>query len=86
MRVHLWDLSGSAEYLDVRNELYTGTHAAFIVYDVGNQKSFDHLDSWLKEVTKYTTALPEIAVVANKVWIYYISICYSIRCEQPEIL
>ena len=52
---------------------------------MSNQKSFDHLDTWLKEVTKYTTVLPEIAVVANKVWMYYISICSSLRCEQPEI-
>ena len=37
VRVHLWDLSGHPEYLDVRNELYTNTDAVFIVYDVTNQ-------------------------------------------------
>ena len=66
--MHLWDLSGNSEYLDVRNELYGNTEAVFLVYDVTNQSSFDSLDSWLRELTKYGTSSPEICLVANKVF------------------
>lgn len=66
MRVHMWDLSGSAEYLDVRNELYNGSDAIFVVYDVTNSASFEALDSWLREANRFTTGNPGIFIVANK--------------------
>ena len=67
MRVHLWDLSGSTEYIDVRNELYIQADAIFMAFDVTNQATFDALDSWLKEIQRYTTGTPDLIVVANKV-------------------
>ncbi|CAC5420529.1 DNAJC27 [Mytilus coruscus] len=66
MRVHLWDLSGSTEYIDVRNELYIQADAIFMAFDVTNQATFDALDSWLKEIQRYTTGTPDLIVVANK--------------------
>ena len=44
LRVHLWDLSGAPEYVDVRNELYLQTDAVFLVFDVNNRQSFDSLE------------------------------------------
>ena len=67
VRVHMWDLSGSAEYMDVRNELYNGTDAIFIVYDVTNATSFEALDSWIREANRFTTGSPDIFIVGNKV-------------------
>ncbi len=67
VRVHLWDLSGSTEYLDVRNELYGGTDAIFLVYDVTNSSSFADLDTWIRELIKYGSPNVDICVVANKV-------------------
>ncbi|KAL3855006.1 hypothetical protein ACJMK2_014238 [Sinanodonta woodiana] len=67
LRVHLWDLSGSPEYIDVRNELYGQCDAIFFVYDITNQASFDSLDIWMKEVVKYGSGNPELVLVANKV-------------------
>ena len=67
VRVHLWDLSGSPEYIDVRNELYMNTDAIFIVFDVTNTVTFEMLDTWMKEVMKYSSGSPELILVANKV-------------------
>ena len=63
----MWDLSGSAEYMDVRNELYNGSDAIFIVYDVTNATSFEALDSWLREANRFATGNPNIVIVGNKV-------------------
>ncbi|XP_052812662.1 dnaJ homolog subfamily C member 27-like isoform X2 [Mya arenaria] len=68
LRVHLWDLSGSPEYIDVRNELYGQSDAIFLVFDVTDQASFESLDTWMKEVTKYSGGgVQEIVLIANKV-------------------
>lgn len=71
VRVHLWDLSGSPEYIDVRNELYGQTDAVFLVFDVTNQASFESLDTWIKEINKYSGGIQEIVLVANKVRYHY---------------
>ncbi|XP_064598505.1 dnaJ homolog subfamily C member 27-like [Liolophura sinensis] len=67
LRVHLWDLSGNPEYIDVRNELYDNADAIFLVYDITNTASFQSLDVWLREIHKYCNSHPEIVLVANKV-------------------
>ena len=67
VRVHLWDLSGGTEYLDVRNEMYGGSDIVFLMFDVSNSGSFEGLENWMKEITKYASPAPEICLVANKV-------------------
>lgn len=53
MRVNLWDLAGSPDYLEVRNEFYKDSQAALLVYDVTNRPSFEGLSSWLAEAGKF---------------------------------
>lgn len=78
VRVHLWDLSGSPEYIDVRNELYINTDAIFLVFDVTNFSTFENMENWLKEVQKYSSGNPELIVVANKV--------FPSRDNQPHLI
>ncbi|ELT98511.1 hypothetical protein CAPTEDRAFT_128278 [Capitella teleta] len=66
LRVHLWDLSGGAEFLDVRNELYGETDAIFIVFDVTNKSSFDAAEAWLREISKYGPPNAFVYLVGNK--------------------
>jgi GTPase SAR1 family protein len=36
------------------------------VFDVTNQASFESLETWIKEVNKYSGGVQEIVLVANK--------------------
>lgn len=51
--MNLWDLAGSPDYLEVRNEFYKDSQAALLVYDVTNRPSFEALSSWVAEAAKY---------------------------------
>jgi DnaJ family protein C protein 27 len=65
--VNFWDLAGSPEFVDVRNEFYKDAQGALLVYDVTNPRSFAALDVWLAEAQKHN--VPKdlvIAVCANK--------------------
>ncbi|CAI2380449.1 unnamed protein product [Moneuplotes crassus] len=53
VQVNLWDLSGDKSYLDVRNEFYRDSDILLAVYDITNKRSFDSLDMWLREVSKF---------------------------------
>jgi DnaJ family protein C protein 27 len=48
VKVNFWDLSGHPEFFDVRNEFYKDTQGSLLVFDVGNRRSFEALDNWLK--------------------------------------
>ena len=53
VQLTLWDLSGDPNYIDVRNEFYKDSQVLCIVFDVTDRKSFDAIDMWLREVSKY---------------------------------
>ena len=53
IQVTLWDLSGAKGYQDVRNEFYRESNALLLVYDITNKRSFDCLEDWLREVSKF---------------------------------
>ncbi|XP_033095374.1 dnaJ homolog subfamily C member 27-like [Anneissia japonica] len=67
LRIHLWDLSGSSDYLDVRSELYHNTQIVLLVYDITNALSFTSLDNWYKEITRYSNGGALTILVANKI-------------------
>uniref|UniRef100_A0A2C9KSU1 Uncharacterized protein n=1 Tax=Biomphalaria glabrata TaxID=6526 RepID=A0A2C9KSU1_BIOGL len=66
VRVNIWDFSGSTDYLEVRNELYSKTNGIFLVFDVTNATTFDSLDQWLREITQYSSNSAQIFIVGNK--------------------
>jgi DnaJ homolog subfamily C member 27 len=69
VRVNFWDLSGHSEFFEIRNEFYKDTQGCILVFDVGSRASFEELDAWLAEATKYG-ANPQdlpIALCGNKI-------------------
>eukprot|EP00294_Goniomonas_avonlea_P014252 CAMPEP_0114556464 /NCGR_PEP_ID=MMETSP0114-20121206/9305_1 /TAXON_ID=31324 /ORGANISM="Goniomonas sp, Strain m" /LENGTH=169 /DNA_ID=CAMNT_0001741675 /DNA_START=154 /DNA_END=663 /DNA_ORIENTATION=- len=66
VKVNFWDLAGPAEYFEVRNEFYRDSQGAILVYDVGNKKSFDALENWVKEANKFGGGNAIVAVAGNK--------------------
>ena len=53
----------------VRNEFYKDTQGCILVYDVSQRESYEDLDSWLNEATKYGANPRDmpIALCANKI-------------------
>ena len=69
VRVNFWDLSGHPEFFEIRNEFYKEAQGIVLVYDVSSRDSFDDLDDWILEATKFGVSINDIPVVlcANKV-------------------
>lgn len=69
VRVNFWDLSGVAEFFEVRNEFYKDAQGCLLVYDAGMRESFESLDSWLAEAAKFGANYRDfpIALCANKI-------------------
>jgi DnaJ homolog subfamily C member 27 len=69
VRVNFWDLSGHAEFFEIRNEFYKDAQGCLLVFDVSSRESFDECDSWLAECSKYGANPREmpITLCANKI-------------------
>ncbi len=69
VRVNFWDLSGHSEFFEIRNEFYKDAQGCILVYDVSSRESFEDLDTWIAEASKFGANPREmpITVCANKV-------------------
>ena len=69
VQLSFWDLSGDQSYVEDRSEFYKDAQALIIMCDITNQKSFDNMEMWMREVGKHggdnVGALP-VFIVGNK--------------------
>jgi Ras-related protein Rab-1A len=67
VKLHVWDTAGQERFQALTANYYKGAHAAVIVYDITNSRSFDRVTSWVESIDE---ANPEIPVakllVGNK--------------------
>jgi small GTP-binding protein len=66
IRAQVWDTCGQEKYRSIMKSYYRGAVAALLVFDLTNQDSFNHVDTWLKEIKENTSDLVVIALVGNK--------------------
>eukprot|EP00873_Tetraselmis_striata_P024413 jgi/Tetstr1/444677/TSEL_032525.t1 len=66
VRLNIWDLAGSDEFLQVRNEFYKEAQGAVLVYDCTNRESFEALDRWRDEAIQYGGRDSIMIVAATK--------------------
>ena len=53
VKVNIWDMSGNPIYLDLLKEYCRNICGVFLVYDVNNPESFDHIMGWYKKIKEY---------------------------------
>ena len=66
IEVNLWDTAGQEEYHAVAPIYYKGAHAALLVYSVTDEKSFDRIVQWHRELSQIVSDV-KVVVVANKI-------------------
>jgi GTPase SAR1 family protein len=56
------------KFRSLTSSYYRGTHGIVVVFDVGDQSSFDNVDTWLNEAQLYAVKCdPVILLIGNKV-------------------
>lgn len=66
VKAQIWDTAGQERYQFIASSYYRDSVGAFIVYDVTNRKSFDHIPKWLKAVEMHCDANCKMLLVGNK--------------------
>mmetsp|Transcript_7777 Transcript_7777/g.14459 ORF Transcript_7777/g.14459 Transcript_7777/m.14459 type:complete len:190 (-) Transcript_7777:128-697(-) len=65
VKVNFWDLSGNADYEDIRNEFYNETQGLILVFDVTSKNSLSNLDTWIREMKEHSNTLPLAGIVCG---------------------
>lgn len=59
-----WDFSGKLDFLDIRNEFYKDTFVTLVFVDLGNKKTIDSIDYWVREAKD--NGANNVVVIGNK--------------------
>ncbi len=62
----IWDIGAQKFFRRVRKAYYQGAHSAFLVFDLTNRSSFEHLENWYDELKGFINKDIPVVVVGNK--------------------
>eukprot|EP01006_Ploeotia_vitrea_P059755 TRINITY_DN74736_c0_g1_i1.p1 TRINITY_DN74736_c0_g1~~TRINITY_DN74736_c0_g1_i1.p1 ORF type:complete len:210 (-),score=17.99 TRINITY_DN74736_c0_g1_i1:234-863(-) len=63
--IQIWDTAGQERFRSIGTAYYRGADAAYLVFDVTNQESFENLEMWKSEVASAVSDIPCI-LLGNK--------------------
>ena len=66
IKLQIWDTCGQEFYKSLISSFYRNASLAIIVYSIDNQKSFEDLDIWLKDLKLNTSPDIKIFLIGNK--------------------
>ena len=50
IKIQIWDTAGQEKFHSIISSYYKGAAGALLVYDITSHESFEHIESWLKEL------------------------------------
>ena len=66
VRLQIWDTCGQEIYRSLISSFYRNASLAMIVYSIDSRESFEHLDSWLKDVRLLCNPDVKVFLIGNK--------------------
>ena len=66
VQLQIWDTAGMEKFRSVIKVFFTGSHGAFLVYDITRKETYDMLDIWLNFLKENSTPDVKIILVGNK--------------------
>jgi len=53
LKLQLWDTAGQDRFKCITRAYFRAALVVFVVYDITDRKSFEHVQMWLKELEQY---------------------------------
>ena len=65
-KLQIWDTAGQERFKTVTSAYYRGADGIIIVFDQTDKESYDNIENWIEDISKYSTDEPVKIIFANK--------------------
>merc|ERR1719171_470778 len=66
IKLQIWDTAGQERFKTITTAYYRGAMGIMLVYDVTNEKSFDNIKNWIRNIEEHASADVEKMILGNK--------------------
>lgn len=66
IKLQIWDTAGQERFRTITTAYYRGAMGILLVYDVTNEKSFDNIRNWIRNIEENAAADVEKMILGNK--------------------
>ena len=66
-KIQIWDTAGQERFESIPKQYYEKMEGAFLFYDVTNERSFDNIVKWLKDIYECANENMIIYILGNKI-------------------
>mmetsp|Transcript_18166 Transcript_18166/g.20210 ORF Transcript_18166/g.20210 Transcript_18166/m.20210 type:complete len:213 (-) Transcript_18166:108-746(-) len=65
-KLQIWDTAGQERFHTLTTSYYRGAHAIILVYDVAHRKSFENVEKWMRDISKFAAPHIQLVLIGNK--------------------
>lgn len=66
IKLQIWDTAGQERFRTITTAYYRGAMGIMLVYDITNEKSFDNIKTWIKNIEQHASDAVEKMLLGNK--------------------
>ncbi|KAM8807391.1 ras-related protein Rab-15 [Eudromia elegans] len=66
VRIQIWDTAGQERYQTITKQYYRRAQGIFLVYDIGSERSYQHVMKWASDVDEYAPDGVQKILIGNK--------------------
>lgn len=66
VKLQIWDTAGQERFHTITTSYYRGAMGIMLVYDITNEKSFENIVKWLRNIDEHANEDVEKMILGNK--------------------
>mmetsp|Transcript_35632 Transcript_35632/g.92891 ORF Transcript_35632/g.92891 Transcript_35632/m.92891 type:complete len:226 (-) Transcript_35632:359-1036(-) len=66
VKLQIWDTAGQERFRTITSAYYRGADGIVVVFDLTNEESFDHVETWFDEIERYCSSSVSKIIIGNK--------------------
>ncbi|KAM8838307.1 ras-related protein Rab-8A-like isoform 2-T2 [Synchiropus picturatus] len=66
IKLQIWDTAGQERFRTITTAYYRGAMGIMLVYDITNEKSFENIKNWIRNIEEHASSEVEKMVLGNK--------------------
>ncbi|XP_077567375.1 ras-related protein Rab-8B [Stigmatopora nigra] len=66
VKLQIWDTAGQERFRTITTAYYRGAMGIMLVYDISNEKSYENIKNWIRNIEEHASADVEKMVLGNK--------------------